>query len=56
MLLVCDNVLADVGDSVDMLIVVFSVAPGFSDVVSIVDDAKDIGCGLFVVPAVVELV
>ena len=56
MLLVCDNVLADVGDSVDMLIVVFSAAPDLSDVVSIADDAKDIGCGLFVVPAVVQLV
>ena len=53
MLLVCDNVLADVGDSVDMLIVVFPAAPDLSDVVSIADDAKDIGCGLFVVPAVV---
>ena len=53
MLLVRDNVPADVGDSVDMLIVVFSVAPDFSDVVLIVDDAKDKCCGLFVVPAVV---
>ena len=40
MLLVCLNVLADVGDSVDLLIVMFLVAPAFSDVVSIVDDAE----------------
>ena len=56
MLLLCDNVLVDMGDSVDMLIVVFSFALDFSDVVSIVDDAKDNCCGLFVLPAVVELV
>ena len=56
MLLVCLNVLEDVGDSVDMLIVAFSVAPDFSDVVSIVNDAKDKCCGPFVVTAVVELV
>ena len=36
-----------------MLIAVFSVASDFSDVVSILDDAKDNCCGLFVVPAVV---
>ena len=45
MLLVCLNVLADVGDSVDLLIVMFLVAPDFSDVVSIVDDAEVyVGC------------
>ena len=50
MLLVCLNVLADVADSVDLLIVMFSVAPEFSDVVSIVDDAEVyVGCGLLVV-------
>ena len=50
MLLVCLNVLADVGDSVDLLIVMFLVAPAFSDVVSIVDDAEVyVGCGLLVV-------
>ena len=50
MLLVCLNVLADVGDSVDLLIVMFLVAPDFSDVVSIVDDAEVyVGCGLLVV-------
>ena len=53
MLLVCHKVRADEGDSVDMVIVVFSVAPDFSDVVSVVNDAKDNSCGLFVVPAVV---
>ena len=53
MLLVWDNVLADVGDSVDMLIVVFSAAPDLSDGVSIADDAKYTCCGLFVVPAIV---
>ena len=53
MLLVCDNVLADVGDSVDMLIVMFPAAPDLSDVVSIADDAKYNCCGLFVVPAIV---
>ena len=53
MLLVCDNVLADVGDSVDMLIIVFSAAPDLSDVVSIADDAKYNCCVLFVVPAIV---
>ena len=50
MLLVCLNVLADVGDSVDLLIVMFLVEPDFSDVVSIVDDAEVyVGCGLLVV-------
>ena len=50
MLLACLNVLADVGDSVDLLIVMFLVAPDFSDVVSIVDDAEVyVGCGLLVV-------
>ena len=50
MLLVCINALADVGDSVDLLIVMFLVAPAFSDVVSIVDDAEVyVGCGLLVV-------
>ena len=50
MLIVCLNVLADVGDSVDLLIVMFLVAPDFSDVVSIVDDAEVyVGCGLLVV-------
>ena len=50
MLLVCLNVLADVGDSVDLLIVMFLVAPAFSDVVSIVDGAEVyVGCGLLVV-------
>ena len=50
MLLVCLNVLADVGDSVDLLIVMFLVAPAFSDVVLIVDDAEVyVGCGLLVV-------
>ena len=50
MLLVCFNVLADVGDSVDLLIVMFLVAPDFRDVVSIVDDAEVyVGCGLLVV-------
>ena len=53
MLLVCINELAVLGDSVDMLIVVFSVAPDLGDFVSIVDDAKDNCCVLFVVPAVV---
>ena len=50
MVIVCLNVLADVGDSVDLLIVMFLVAPDFSDVVSIVDDAEVyVGCGLLVV-------
>ena len=50
MLLVCLNVLVDVGDSVDLLIVMFLVAPDFTDVVSIVDDAEVyVGCGLLVV-------
>ena len=50
MLLVCLNVLADVGDSVDLLIVMFLVAPDFSDIISIVDDAEVyVGCGLLVV-------
>ena len=53
MLLVCDNVVADVGDSVDMLIVEFSAAPDLFDVVSIADVAKYNCCGLFVVPAIV---
>ena len=53
MLLVCDNVLADVGNSVDMLIVMFSAAPDLSDVVSIADDAKYNCFGLFVVSAIV---
>ena len=44
MLLVCLNVLADVGDSIDMLIAVLLVAPDFSDVVSIFDDDKDNCC------------
>ena len=56
MLLFCVNVLSGVADSLDMLIVVFLVVPGFGDVVSIADDAKDNCCVLFVVPAVVELV
>ena len=50
MLLVCLKLLADVGDFVDLLIVMFLVAPDFSDVVSIVDDAEVyVGCGLLVV-------
>ena len=50
MLLVCLNVLADVGDSVALLIVMFLVAPDFSDVVSIGDDAEVyVGCRLLVV-------
>ena len=53
MLLVCQNVLAGVSDSVVMLIVVFSAAPNLSDVVSIADDAKYNCCGLFVFPAIV---
>ena len=35
-----------------MLIVLFSVAADFRDVVLIVDDVEDICCGLFVDPAV----
>ena len=50
MLLVCLNVLADVGDSVDLLIVMFLVSPAFSAVVSIVDNAEVyVGCGLLVI-------